>query len=307
MTKQKLFKTTAALLFGVVLWVVLALFLASSDRQVARADPGTIYVDVDAPGTPDGLTWSTAFTNVQDALVAAVAGDDIWVAEGVYYPDEGSGQADDDRDSTFQLKRGVALYGGFVGIETSLTERNWTTYVTVLSGDIDRNDATDAKGVVTDTNGIVGTNAYNVVTSQSVTETAVLDGFTITAGNADGGSCPGPWCGGGMLNYSDFGDNWADPTVRHVVFSANRTTGWGGGMYNANDADPVLVDVTFVGNSAYYGGGMANQYGSTPRLNGATFEDNFATWGGGMYSEASSAILTSTTFIGNTASRGGGI
>ena len=91
-----------AVLLGITLW-------ATGVRTV-RADPDVIYVDGDAPGpTYDGASWTTAYTNVQDALLDAEHGDEIWVAQGVYYPDEGAGQTNDVRISTFRLRPGVAL------------------------------------------------------------------------------------------------------------------------------------------------------------------------------------------------------
>ena len=96
--------------------------------------------------------------------MAAVSGDQIWVAAGVYYPDESGGMTNNDRTATFTLIDGVELYGGFAGGETSLSQRNWDANVTVLSGDIDQNDTTDPNGVVTDAANITGNNAYHVVT-----------------------------------------------------------------------------------------------------------------------------------------------
>ncbi|NMC14093.1 MAG: hypothetical protein GYA34_14575 [Chloroflexi bacterium] len=70
---------------------IITLGLAFLCHQPARADGNVIYVDADASGVPDGYSRSTAYTNVQDALAVAITGNEIWVAEGVYYPDEGSG------------------------------------------------------------------------------------------------------------------------------------------------------------------------------------------------------------------------
>lgn len=272
--------------------------------QVARAD-GPIYVDRDAPGpTHDGLSWTTAFTEVQSALAVASSGDEIWVAKGIYRPDydPGSGFYTGYTTATFVLTKGVALYGGFDGYpisETLRSQRDWETHVTVLSGDLAEDDTTDPHGVVTDTAHISGTNAYHIVTSSGVIETAVLDGFTITGGYA-GGSDP-HHRGGGMTNSS------SNPTLANVTFSGNLATDRGGGMYN-DTSSPSLTDVTFSGNSTFvYGGGMYN-YQSNPTLTDVTFSANSAGFGGGgMYNDNSTPQLINGIFSGNLTDTGGGM
>jgi hypothetical protein len=211
---------------------------------MAHASPDTdpvniIYVDIDASGAATGLTWTEAYTNLQDALTSAISGTQIWVAEGVYYPDEGVGQINDAVTSTFELTDGVALYGGFTGTETSLDERDWKTYITVLSGDLEQDDLTDSMGVVTTTSNITGSNSYHVVVSEYLNDSAVLDGFTITAGKA----------------YAD------SPNDR------------GGGMYNYL-SNPTLFNLTFSGNIANNGGGICNYWYSNPSLTNVTFSNN---------------------------------
>ena len=63
-------------------------------------------------------------------------------------------------------------------------------------------DTTTGAGVVTTTASISGTNSHHIVTGSGVTLTAVLDGFTITAGQANGSYADpcGPVCGAGMYN-----------------------------------------------------------------------------------------------------------
>jgi hypothetical protein len=252
------------------------------------------YVDADASGAGTGLSWGDAFTTLQDALDVAACGDEIWVAEGVYRPTNTVG-----RDATFQLKKGVALYGGFdpTGGDDAFEERDWETNVTVLSGDRDGNDTTDANGVVTDTAHIAGANAYHIVTSNDVTETAVLDGFTVTAGKADGGDIDDS--GGGMYNYG------GSPTLANVAFSGNAAADSGGGMYS-EDSDLLLTDVSFLGNSAGWGGGAYNNQSDATFI-GVSFAGNFADHGGGMHNVNSSPVLIDVALSGNAATQGGGM
>ena len=173
-----------------------------------------LYVNHNASGG-SGLSWANAFRTVQDALAVAAACPsftEIWVAVGVYTPTVSI----TGRSASFQLVSGVGLYGGFATTETLRTQRNWQTNITVLSGDIDGNDTVDAYGVVTTTANIVGNNAYHVVTGGGTNNTASLDGFTISGGNAN--------------------DNYPGNV--------------GGGMYNLRGS-PTLTNVTFSGNSAY--------------------------------------------------------
>jgi hypothetical protein len=265
---------------------------------VSRCDMGAfeyihtpiLYVEAGTSGYC--TSWADA-CELQDALAAALSGDEIWAAEGIYYPGP-SGIL----TATFTLKSGVALYGGFAGTEATLEERDWAAHLTILSGDIDQDDVT-AGGVVTDTAKISGENAYHVVSSAGVTTTAVLDGFTITAGDADSNTEPNDR-GGGMYNES------SSPTLSNVAFSGNTASDRGGGMYNESSS-PTLSSVAFSGNSAsVLGGGMFNG-SSSPTLTNVTFSGNSASFGGGLNNEwYSSPTLTNVTFSENTAANEGG-
>ena len=134
----------------------------------------TFYVDSSRiDDSRDGLEeWGRAKKYLQSALALAADGDQIWVAEGTYYPDEGSGRTNNDRSSTFAIPSGVKVYGGY---PSGGGDRQWAQYPTTLSGDIDQNDDT----------GNSDGNAYNVVTFTDASDQTVLDGFTITAGETD--------------------------------------------------------------------------------------------------------------------------
>jgi hypothetical protein len=260
---------------------VIVFMLAVTPLQAAHA-AGVLYAKPAASGTGDCLSWTNACT-LQTALNGATSGDEIWVAAGTYKPTTGT-----DRAATFQLKNGVALYGGFAGTETARDQRHPVTNVTTLSGDLNGDD-------VGFTNNFE--NVYHVVAGA---DNSTLDGFTVTGGNANDqtGGCPGTRCGGGMSNF------FSNPTVTNVTFSGNSADYGGGGMFN-NYSNPTVTNVTFKGNSVdWYGGGMFNGY-SNPTLTNVTFSGNLApneySVAGGMLNYASSPILVNVTFSSNSA------
>ena len=248
-----------------------------------------LYVTQAGAGSGDCSSWANACSSLSQALTQATSGDQIWVAAGTYTPDTTGLAAP--RTATFQLKAAVAVYGGFAGTETSLDQRNGNpaTNGTVLSGDIGAAaDSTD--------------NVYHVVTGTNTAPLAVLDGFTVTGGNANGGG--GNSDGAGMYN------NPGSPTLRNVIFSANTAADEGGGMYNAASS-PTLAQVAFSANRAgNYGGGMDNEAGSSPTLTDVTFSGNLAvSYEGGAIdnNNSSNPVLTNVTFSGNAAAGGAAI
>lgn len=237
-------------------------------------------------GTGDCSSWANACA-LQTALGATNSGDEIWVAAGVHKP--GTLRAD-----TFQLKSGVAVYGGFAGTETAREQRNPAANITVLSGDIDNNDS--QAPIITNLTTVTGntTNNYHVVTGASG---ATMDGFTVTAGNANGDYLLGD--GGGMYN------NGSSPTLTNIIFSGNSAS-YGGGIYNYQSS-PTLTNITFNSNSASVRGGGMYSTGGNPTLTNATLSGNSAgNVGGGMANSGSSPALTNVTFSGNSATEGGG-
>jgi hypothetical protein len=138
----------------------------------------TIYVnELGAnPSAPYG-SWETATDSLQDALTEAGPGDEIWVARGTYFPDEGAFFADNSRSSRFTLRDGIGIYGGFAGDETSVDTADPAANPTILSGEIQQD-------------GDASNNAYHVISAVTEGASAVLQGFTIQGGNANalGGS-----------------------------------------------------------------------------------------------------------------------
>jgi len=254
----------------------------------ARATSSVWYVE------PGGLTGGTCDTwanacDLRYTLANAGANSELWVQAGTYRPTSGS-----DLTATFQLRNGVALYGGFAGTESLRNQRDPVVNVTILSGDIGANDLANP---ITSPSQIVPGNSYHVVTGSGTDASAVLDGFTVTAGSANGTSTFGT--GGGI--YTSAGS----PTLANLVFAGNLAN-TGGGMYNTASS-PSLLNVTFKNDIASDGGGLYD-LNSTPVLTNVTFSSNIAgSNGGGMLNSNSSPSLTNVIFSANSADYGGGV
>jgi parallel beta-helix repeat protein len=138
----------------------------SSYNAAYCVTPDVIYADPDATGGDDnGRSWQNAYTHLQDGLDRSTSGrgSRIWVADGTYIPTKPPGY-----DATFKLVEGIALYGGFTGNETSLTQRNYISNETTLNGN---------------------NNSNQVVTGAAVTATATIDGFIISNAVSSGIYC----------------------------------------------------------------------------------------------------------------------
>jgi surface protein len=252
-----------------------------------------IFVDDNASGTNDGMSWANAYTTLQAALADANGSvrTHIWVAEGVYRPDVGPGQTAGDRTSTFQLENRVEIHGGFSGHETTPEQRTQAgDWITVLSGDIGTTNFHDD-------------NAYHVANASGVDRTAVLANFKIEHGRATG---PGEWDkrGAGML--ADDGS----PNLRYLFFAGNVAYGsnsGGGGLCVYNGGSPMVYSCVFFGNSAYWGGAVKLSAGSSAAFLNVVMAHNVAINGGGLVAWDSNASITHSTIAENNATSGGGL
>jgi parallel beta-helix repeat protein len=313
-----------------LIWVSASGFATAgvSASELDNDVPRVLYVDGSAGGANDGTSWADAFGGLQEALsVAAVCPqvEEIHVAQGGYTPAEPFG----DREATFKLVSGVAVKGGYAGLSKPEPDtRDIDVYETILSGDLNSDDAevNDALGLEDDPGR--SENSYHVVTGSGTDETTVLDGFTITGGNAEGDGGGGMYndngsptitncrfsgnigesSGGGMYNW------YSDPTLTNCTFSINLATGHysrGGGMYNYN-SNPMLTDCTFRENAGGNGGGMYNYWYSSPTLTDCTISSNISITrvgdgGGGIYCNYySNPTINYCTISGNVATRHGG-
>ena len=268
-----------------------ALFLLSA---AASARAGVLRVDASlASGANDGSSWADAFqgsNGLQSALAVAVAGDQIWVAQGTYKPTPTTS-----RTLSFNLKTGVEVYGGFAGGETSLDQRDFVANPTILSGDLAGDDGANA----------FGENSHHVVRGNAATASAVLDGFTVRGGNANVSGSNNDR-GGGFLMVGG-----SNATIRNCVVRENRCT-FGGGAGYISGSGPSWTDVSFEDNvGGNFGGAFDMASANGVSFLRCRFDGNSAARAGGLEIFSSTNIsVTDCLFTGNaalTSSGGGGI
>lgn len=272
----------------IALWVLLLAVLP------AMSFAKTIYVKQDSVG--NGTSWTSAYGGLQDALDVANAGDTIWVATGTYTPTYDYGINMGLRMNHFRMKNGVAIYGGFAGTESSLAQRDIYNNETILSGDLNGDDGPDFTNNSDNTIRVF----YHPL-GTALNSTAILDGFTITASNANSGGSYA--LGAGMHNYG------SSPTISNCTFTGNYTSMAGAGMYNVNNSNPKVTNCVFSRNTSDYVGGGIYNANSSPIITNCIFQDNSAAsyHGGGMVNEDNShPIVTNCTFSGNSCGYYGG-
>lgn len=231
---------------------------AGQDSEIFFASR-VIYVDPEATdGNNDGSSWQDAFTSLDDAIDYASLGTTLRVAQGTYVPTIKTISMYP-RSVTFQLKDGVAVYGGYGGVTAPDPDRrDPNLYPSVLSGDIDGNDYSGGDN---------SENAYHVVYSLSNGASTILDGFTITGGNAN--STAKNDRGGGVFALSSLAN---------------------------------ISNCTFTQNYARYGGAICNQ-GEGPKISDCTFYENYcySSGGGAIFNNSSGAVISDCLFYNNSA------
>ncbi|WP_028526843.1 choice-of-anchor Q domain-containing protein [Runella limosa] len=246
-----------------------------------------LYVNAAAAANGDGSTWATAYTDLQTALTNARLCSqitEIWVAKGTYKPGTS-------RNASFSMKAGVKIHGSFAGTETNLSDRTAAVMAankSILSGDLNGDDATAGKGE----------NSYHVILNDNnglTTSNSLLDGFTITGGNASEDS------GGGMYN------KYSSPSLSNLSFVGNESYLLGGGVSNVRSS-PSFVNCSFLGNKASFGGGgMGNEAESSPILVNCSILGNEASKGGGIFNMLYCApSLVNCSLSGNESILSGG-
>jgi hypothetical protein len=225
------------------------------------------YVKPTGAPTSSGLSWAAAFPNVEYAVAAAAAGDEIWVQQGLYFPLNNGG---------IVISKSLSIYGGFNGTESNHTHRLGSFRRTILDGDL------GVAGVGTD-------NAYHVVSIQGVAGSGgnpgvLIDGFQIRNGDSSGGGVNGAGinCEASDLDLFNcyLKDNYAAPVQNS----------FGGGLYF----------------SSAIGGAYPTSGASRLRMKICEFEHNTGWSGGGLYGDWLVGVIQNTRFIDNVSTYFGG-
>ena len=220
--------------------------------------------------------WNKACNNLQTAIDSSKAGDQIWIKNGTYLPSKDTSGNEptpaNKKLSTFNIRNGIKLYGGFSGEETSIDSRRLAVFTTTLTGDFGNNSQ-----------------AYNVIYFHHTDKSTVIDGLTITGGIAENGRN-----GGGILCDS------SQAIISNCIVTGNSSSQHGGGMYSLNST-PTLVNCVFTLNTAASGAAMYNS-NSSPVVVNCTVGGNRSTkLGGGIFNDFTSTPLISNSILwGNT-------
>ena len=225
---------------------------------VASINAQITYVNANATGANNGTSWADAYTDLHSATFNTTSGE-IWVAAGTYTPSKTftGNTPGNNRQKTFRIQYNVQVYGGFNGTETMLSQRNWETNVTTLSANVGG-----------------GLFAYNIVRMDGNTSSTILDGFTISQGQAGG-----------------------------------TTELYGGGIYLTNNSSPIIRNCKFLNNTANQNGGAIYGTGGNPQIESCIFKTNGTSVydGAAIYlSGVNNVNIYNCLFDGNYAGRHGG-
>ena len=239
-----------------------------------------IRVSPDGDGT-DGLSWTTAYTNITDALTASASGDHIWIKSATY-------------QEALELKTGVSIFGGFCG-----TEADNDFYLR----DYEKNTTTVHGGGL----------SQPIIQVRNVDQ-VLIDGIVVTGGESQDGG--GVVCLNAELHlrHCTIADNRSlrvgggidsSSSAVHVescILADNTAETDGGGISSV--ADELIIERTVLhGNWARQFGGGVRVVGGTVEATNSVFGRNCAFFDGGGILCANDAVvdLNSCTLAGNSA------
>lgn len=244
------------LTFLVVLQIVVLCILSF------KVSAQIIYVK--AGGNGDGTSWQKPLNTLTSALARVKSGQQVWVAQGVYTPTTCSSCTQSDRKISFIIPDSVKVYGGFIGIETNINQRDWKNNRTTLSGDIDNDGKPDK-------------NSMRLVYTINVSSITTLDGFTIANANAnDTTVVAGEYFNSGSAFFNDGRFAVSSPTISNCTFINNYSVGFGGAFYNnaafKGLSNAQITQCIFRNNKSHSVGAAVHNNGSSGGKNFAHYE-----------------------------------
>ncbi len=291
---------------------LLVVFLSVLCIVINTAQAKITYVKKGAAGLRNGTSWANAYSELDSALLFEPVIDTVWVTDGTYrqlYYSWGIGITDS-----------AKVFGGFNGTETSLAQRNWPAFQTVI-------EAKWHSGSVALPMGVILGRSYTHQILQMPFHVR-LDGFKVTGANyastgtADRRLAPILISGGTVA-----GVEGSTAVIANCLITGN-TGGMGAGVgifrganSNGDTGEVHIENCRFESNSASITGGAifkgnADGLGAMSPATGetkyklyvtdCTFKDNTAPFGGAIAVWDSTTIINRCTFSGNTATANGG-
>ena len=237
------------------LWFVLLTLVVLVTLSASSSFASTIYVSTTGNDNNNGSSWGLAKLHVQAGINAAGKKDEVWVSAGTYA-------------ERIVLKPDSQIYGGFAGGETTRDQRNPSENNTTIDA--------QQKG--------------SAVRAPSASPNpALIDGFTITNGNAS--------LGGGI-----FSGNKSCLIISNNTITGNTGT-YGGAIYCDNRSTVKILNNKITRNKAAYGAGIACMSDSAPQIINNTIAENNtigkSAKGGGICLVNSQAIITNNIIAYN--------
>lgn len=198
---------------------------------VSQVNAKIIFVKHNATGLNNGTSWENAYLFLQDAITFSSIGDSIWISEGTYFPDLGIGKTLGARFESFNVPCEVHLFGGFAGNELEFNQRDISTYLTILSGNIGN------PAIETD-------NSYAIVQYYNCLDTTILDGIVIKNSYNDQ-----IFGGGGISGYNSR-LVLRDLKIEDNIFNNNLIDSISGGIFLQSDSS-IIMRCKILNNEAY--------------------------------------------------------
>jgi hypothetical protein len=251
------------------------------------------YVKKNATGSNNGSSWQDAYTDLSLALANTSTGQ-LWVAKGTYLP----GGNNPDENDLFAIMSSIALYGGFDGTETSLSQRNPSQNPTILSGDLAGDNAPNSYDSLLSLDNTI----HVVYVDSLLASPVVIDGFGIAHGATNNSDLePGfMWRGGGIYALSPV-------NVRNCLFTGNYARSGGSVFLAPTCAGSTVRNCIFRNNAtAFQSAGIFAEAVAGLTIKQCEFNEN-KTQRGALYPlRCSNVLVDSCSFSGNVNAGGFG-